>query len=134
MTETAKQFAGGAPSGNGRSVEVCSNRLDLLPDAPRITIRDALRDDPGRPGLLPRRKSGDSRVSITPKCKPEILTPSQASEYLGVPETTLAQWRSQRKGPPYIKLESRLVRYRRSSLEEWLARQTVETEVDRTNA
>lgn len=54
-----------------------------------------------------------------------LLTPKQAAEYLSMPETTLAQWRSQRKGPPYVKLEGRLVRYRRSELEEWLARQTV---------
>ncbi len=63
-----------------------------------------------------------------------LLTPRQAGEYLGLPETTLAQWRSQRRGPPYIKLESRLVRYRRAHLEGWLARQTVETEVDKCHA
>lgn len=59
-----------------------------------------------------------------------LLTPKQAAELLGIPEGTLAQWRSQRRGPPYIKLESRLVRYRCSDLEEWLESQTVQTEVD----
>ena len=63
-----------------------------------------------------------------------LLTPKQAGEYLGVPEATLAQWRSQRRGPPYIKLELRLVRYRRADLEGWLSRQTVETEVDKAHA
>jgi len=63
-----------------------------------------------------------------------LLTPKQAAGYLGLPEATLAQWRSQRRGPPYIKLELRLVRYRRADLEEWLARQTIETEVDKAHA
>ena len=58
-----------------------------------------------------------------------LLTPRQASEFLGIPESTLAQWRSQRRGPSYIKLELRLVRYRLVDLEEWLSRQRIETEV-----
>jgi len=56
-----------------------------------------------------------------------LLTPRQAAEFLGVPEGTLAQWRSQRRGPPFIKLELRLVRYRVLDLEAWLESRTVET-------
>lgn len=63
-----------------------------------------------------------------------LLMPKQAAELLGLPKGTLAQWRSQRRGPPYIKLEGRLVRYRRSDLEEWLEHQTIETEVDKCHA
>jgi len=50
-----------------------------------------------------------------------LLTPKEAAEFLGIPLGTLAQWRSQRRGPPYIKLEERLVRYRRSDLEKYLS-------------
>ena len=57
-----------------------------------------------------------------------LLTPKEAAEFLGIPEGTLAQWRSQRRGPPFIKLELRLVRYRVSELEAWLEGRTVETE------
>lgn len=63
-----------------------------------------------------------------------LLTPREAAEYLGVPETTLAQWRSQRRGPPYVKLELRLVRYRRSDLEAYVGQHLVEMEVDRAHA
>ena len=63
-----------------------------------------------------------------------LLTPRQASEFLGIPESTLAQWRSQRRGPPYIKLESRLIRYRRSDLEVYIGQHLVEAEVDKTHA
>jgi excisionase family DNA binding protein len=57
-----------------------------------------------------------------------LLTPKEAAEFLGVPSGTLAQWRSERRGPPYIKLEDRLVRYRRSDLEEYLAAHAVATD------
>lgn len=63
-----------------------------------------------------------------------LLTAKQAAELLGLPEATLAQWRSQRRGPPYIKLELRLVRYRRADLEEWIERRMVQTEVDNVHA
>ncbi len=57
-----------------------------------------------------------------------LLTPKEAAEFLGIPSGTLAQWRSQRRGPPYIKLEERLVRYRRSDLEEYLSGHLVDTD------
>ena len=50
-----------------------------------------------------------------------LLTPAQAAEMLGIPEGTLAQWRSQRRGPTFIKLEGRLVRYRARDLEGYIA-------------
>jgi len=63
-----------------------------------------------------------------------LLTPKQAAEFLGIPEGTLAQWRSQRRGPQYVKLEGRLVRYRRSDLEDYIASRLVETIIERAHA
>jgi excisionase family DNA binding protein len=63
-----------------------------------------------------------------------LLTPKQAAEFLGVPEGTLAQWRSQRRGPSFIKLEGRLVRYRLSDVENYVCRHAVKTELDCANA
>ena len=55
-----------------------------------------------------------------------LLTPAQAAELLGVPEGTLAQWRSQRRGPAFIKLEGRLVRYRARDLDSYIVGRVVE--------
>ncbi len=63
-----------------------------------------------------------------------LLTPKEAAELLGIPESTLAQWRSQRRGPPYIKMELRLVRYRLSDLEAYLSGHTIGTEIDKYHA
>jgi excisionase family DNA binding protein len=60
-----------------------------------------------------------------------LRTPKEASEYLGVPEKTLATWRSERRGPSFVKLEGRLVRYRASDLERYIESQIVETEIER---
>lgn len=56
----------------------------------------------------------------------EVFTPEAAADFLGVSLWTLAQWRSQSRGPLYIKLERRLVRYRRSDLEQYLSAHSVE--------
>ena len=55
-----------------------------------------------------------------------LLSPKGASEFLGVPESTLAHWRSERRGPVYIKLEDRLIRYRKSDLEKYVSARIVE--------
>ncbi len=43
---------------------------------------------------------------------------------LGISPVTATKWRAKAKGPPFIKV-GRLVRYRRSDLESWLALRTV---------
>ncbi len=54
-----------------------------------------------------------------------LLTALQAATMLGVRPGTLEQWRSQaRYGLPYVKV-GRLVRYRRSDIEAFLARRTM---------
>ncbi len=54
----------------------------------------------------------------------QLLVPEEAAAFLSVSVETLAQWRSQRRGPPYIKL-GRAVRYRADDLERYLAEHTV---------
>lgn len=50
----------------------------------------------------------------------EYLNSEEASAYLGLSKVQLEIWRSQGDGPPYIKL-SRLVRYKKSDLDSWMA-------------
>lgn len=46
--------------------------------------------------------------------------PSQASEYIGYSESTLAKKRMDGTGPEYLKLGKRKVVYRKSALDRWL--------------
>lgn len=48
----------------------------------------------------------------------EVLNTREAAEILGMHHGTLANWRSRKLGPPYLKI-GRAVRYRRHELEAW---------------
>ena len=50
----------------------------------------------------------------------EAVTAADAAKLAGVPPATLATWWSRGGGPKFLKL-SRLVRYRRRALYEWMA-------------
>ncbi|WP_025323480.1 helix-turn-helix transcriptional regulator [Deferrisoma camini] len=55
-----------------------------------------------------------------------LVDQDRAAEILGLKNSgTLANWRSMRKGPRYVRL-GRLVRYRVSDLLAWLDEQTVD--------
>lgn len=45
----------------------------------------------------------------------------EVSRFLGVAKNTLNQWRCQRKGPPFVKLGTGIVRYRGEDLLAWIA-------------
>lgn len=49
----------------------------------------------------------------------QLLTIQELAEYLGVPVTTLYQWRYRREGPPGFRV-GRHVRYRWSDVEHWI--------------
>lgn len=61
-----------------------------------------------------------------------LLAPDQAAEFLGLSPATLADWRWQRKGPPWIRLSRGAVRYDKEALENWLRSKTV-TEIPKAS-
>jgi predicted DNA-binding transcriptional regulator AlpA len=52
----------------------------------------------------------------------ELLTEQVVAKHLSVSLACLRRWRYERRGPVVIHV-GRLVRYRRSELEDWIARQ-----------
>jgi DNA-binding transcriptional MerR regulator len=51
-----------------------------------------------------------------------LLTQRQAAEYLNLSIRTLQRWRTEGIGPPSIVLPNGYRRYRRSTLDRWLAK------------
>jgi len=51
----------------------------------------------------------------------DLLTTDQVAELLHVSDRTVIRWRNERVGPPWCKL-GRQIRYRRTSLESWIAK------------
>jgi excisionase family DNA binding protein len=50
----------------------------------------------------------------------EILTQAEAAKYLRISERTLRRWQDERIGPPFAKAGNKLIRYRKSRIDEWL--------------
>jgi predicted DNA-binding transcriptional regulator AlpA len=60
------------------------------------------------------------------RAQSDLLTRDQAAAFLGVKPQTLAVWLStKRYDLPVVKIGRSIVRYRRSDLEAFLARQTI---------
>ncbi len=68
-------------------------------------------------------KQTEDATSVKPPR--ELLNVEQAAEFIGITSHTLDVWRStKRHSIPYLKV-GRLVKYRKSDLERWLASRTV---------
>ena len=63
-----------------------------------------------------------------------LLTAGDVSRITGLSTETLAQWRSQRRGIPFIKLSRNVVRYRQGDLDQWLADRLVRVETERSDS
>lgn len=48
-----------------------------------------------------------------------MLTPKQVANMLGVNHRTLDNWRAEKKGPPYYKVEG-FIRYKEDEVRQWL--------------
>jgi hypothetical protein len=57
-----------------------------------------------------------------------LLTAEEIAVQTGLSVETLAQWRSQRKGIPYIKISRNCVRYRQCDLDGWISERIVRTD------
>ncbi len=57
-----------------------------------------------------------------------LLTPEDVAEVTGLSTETLAQWRSQRRGIPFLKISRNRVRYRQRDLDLWLSDRLITTE------
>jgi predicted DNA-binding transcriptional regulator AlpA len=57
-----------------------------------------------------------------------LLEPAEVAEITGLSTETLAQWRSQRRGIPFIKLSRNVVRYRQTDLDKFLDERIVRVE------
>jgi predicted DNA-binding transcriptional regulator AlpA len=74
------------------------------------------------------------RGSTRPAAPPPLLTAEDVAAITGLSIETLAQWRSQRKGIPFLKLSRNVVRYQQGDLDDWLAQRIVRVEADPSNA
>ena len=65
------------------------------------------------------------RTAIEAQSFPEIMTPAQAAQFLGVPEDYLRDHRRSKSGPAYSQPATKIIRYMRSDLASWPNRSRV---------
>jgi predicted DNA-binding transcriptional regulator AlpA len=53
----------------------------------------------------------------------KLLSEREVAERWGISEVTLQDWRCRQKGPPFIRLGGRMIRYRELDIEIWLIEQ-----------
>lgn len=86
------------------------------------------------PKLAMCKTQADARVTAAPVCAGRLLTPENLAEITGLSTETLAQWRSQRRGIPFVKISRNCVRYRQADLDRWLEERIVRVQNDPSNA
>lgn len=69
-----------------------------------------------------RAKAQDGREAVAGGRMEQMATARDVADVIGIPEHTLAQWRSQGKGPDYVKA-GRHVRYEWRDVKKWIAGQ-----------
>jgi predicted DNA-binding transcriptional regulator AlpA len=62
-----------------------------------------------------------------------LLTPADVAALTGLGLNTLAQWRSQKRGIPFVKISRNCVRYRQCDFDNWIAGRIVRVDVEPSN-
>jgi predicted DNA-binding transcriptional regulator AlpA len=76
------------------------------------------------------KRAKDKSIARRQTLAPKLLTPAEVAEITGLSIETLAQWRSQKRGIPYVKISRNCVRYQQVDLDIWLEEHIVRVEVD----
>lgn len=71
------------------------------------------------------RSSQNANHSPRPAAPSKLLRAEDVAELTGLSVETLAQWRSQKRGIPYLKISRNCVRYRQSDLDGWVSERIV---------
>ena len=89
-----------------------------------------LRDSEPAIDLSERRKADRAERTPPHMAAHPLLSAEDVSAQTGLSVETLAQWRCQGRGIPYVKISRNCVRYRQSDLDAFVAERIVRVEQD----
>jgi predicted DNA-binding transcriptional regulator AlpA len=78
------------------------------------------------------RSAGDGGLRRS-TASSKLLTAEEVAAITGLSVETLAQWRSQKRGPVFVKISRNFIRYWQDDLDDWLAERIVRTDEDKSN-
>lgn len=67
------------------------------------------------------------RAAIKAQGYPQLMTSEQVGEFLGVSQEYLFLARKERRGPPFLQMSSRMIRYDRDDVLAWARAHRIET-------
>ena len=73
------------------------------------------------------------QTSTSSRPAPLLLTEDEAGRYLGFSGRTLQKWRWTGRGPSFVRISPRCVRYRRRDLDAWVEEQLRTSTTDRSS-
>jgi excisionase family DNA binding protein len=79
-------------------------------------------------GTLIQRESRKRDANAERLPPDRLLTPAEVAELTGLSLETLAQWRSQRRGIPFVKISRNVVRFLQSDLDDFVNKCIVRVE------
>ncbi|MCA9564820.1 MAG: helix-turn-helix domain-containing protein [Myxococcales bacterium] len=68
----------------------------------------------------PQQTNAVTQAKLFPDAEPLLVDTDRAAELMTLSPSTLTRWRGKGKGPPFVRLGSRVM-YRVSDLEDWIA-------------
>lgn len=54
-----------------------------------------------------------------------LLMPNDVCKMLGITRATLQNWRNSKKGPPFVRLTEKNIRYAKADVTRWIEQRTV---------
>jgi len=119
-----KRYIGTHPKGNNLSIHARARVTNTFALDPKL-IEDMLgrpRHPPETSVQLPPEKVGIQERAHAPSLFENVLlNPKEVSELIGVANKTLTHWRTEGRGPKYVIVGARSVRYWREDLMKWIA-------------
>jgi predicted DNA-binding transcriptional regulator AlpA len=79
-----------------------------------------------------RKKNEPIDSSLISQSPAKLLTAVEVAEITGLSIETLAQWRSQKRGVPYVKIARNVVRYRQQDVDLWIGQRIVRVDGDQS--
>jgi len=83
---------------------------------------------------MKRRREATAKLVMVGVDGTKLLKPEDVAAITGLSIETLAQWRSQRRGIPFVKISRNCVRYRQADLDAWTEKRIVPVHEDLSTA
>jgi predicted DNA-binding transcriptional regulator AlpA len=88
-----------------------------------MVIHDTWEQQVASPSASRSRDRAHTVLSASKRSPEDLLTTLQTAEQYAIKPATLRNWRWKRQGPPFVRVGSKKIVYRRADVDAWLLQQ-----------